>query len=164
MIDVGANLGEWCVPLAKAVGASGRVLAIEPNPSVADALSVTLRINNLTQASLLRLALSDREGDGMLHVDPAHSGLSHLSDDAGMAVTLRRLDAIVAEAALTRLDLVKIDVEGHERAVLAGAGETLRRFRPTLVFESGHEGLADRAAIAAQLAEHDYDIVAVLHD
>src|SRR5882672_1538589 len=56
-IDVGANLGEWSVPLAKAVGRDGRVLCVEPNAVVADALAATLRINNFRQACVLPLAL-----------------------------------------------------------------------------------------------------------
>lgn len=162
-VDVGANLGEWSVPLAQAVGPAGRVIAIEPNPGIADALAATLRINNLPQASVLRVAASDHDGDGRLRIDPANTGVSRLSE-SGAGVTLRRLDTIVGDAALPRLDLVKIDVEGHERAVLAGAAETLRRWRPVLVFESGHERPEDRVTIAALLAALEYDLVAVLHD
>ncbi len=165
-IDVGANLGEWAVPLAKAVGPQGRLLAIEANPPIANALAATLRINRLTHASVLALALSDQDGSGTLSVDPAHTGLSRLSaaDANGIAVPLRRLDDIVVEQGLSRLDLVKIDVEGHERQVLAGAAETLSRLRPAIIFETGHETAEDRAAIAALLGRLDYDIVAALHD
>jgi FkbM family methyltransferase len=163
-IDVGANLGEWSVPLAKAVGSAGRVLCCEPNPAIAVALAATLRINNLGHASVLAVALSDGDGEGRLLVDAADSGLSRLAASAGgLPVRLRRLDAIVAEAALDRLDLVKIDVEGHERRVFAGGVETLRRFHPAIVFESGHESAEDRRAISNRLLALDYDIVAVLH-
>ncbi|MGH7092109.1 MAG: FkbM family methyltransferase, partial [Stellaceae bacterium] len=94
----------------------------------------------------------------------ADTGLSRLADGGGTPVILRRLDTIVAEARLARLDLVKIDVEGHERAVLAGAEAVLRRFRPAIVFESGHETTGDRTAIAALLVRLGYQLVAVLHD
>jgi len=163
-IDVGANLGEWSVPLATAVGPAGTVLAVEPNPIVADALSRTLRINHLAHAVVVSAALSDRDGDGVLHVEPADTGLSRLADGGGLPVILRRLDTIVVEARLARLDLVKIDVEGHERAVLAGAEAALRRFRPAIVFESGHETAGDRTVITTLLAELGYQLVAVLHD
>ena len=165
-IDVGANLGEWAVPLAAAVGAAGRVLCVEPNPAIAKALRATLRINHLTQTEVLDVALSAADGEGHLALDPRNTGLSRLSpaSPTGIAVRLRRLDAIVAERGLDRLDLVKIDVEGHERQVLAGAAESLQRFRPAIVFESGHETGDDRAAIGDRLASLGYDIVAVLHD
>src|SRR5579872_842004 len=58
VIDIGANLGEWSVPLAKAVGVNGQVLCCEPNPSVANALAATLTINNLSQARVIQVAIS----------------------------------------------------------------------------------------------------------
>jgi FkbM family methyltransferase len=161
-IDIGANLGEWAVPLAKAVGSRGRVLCCEPNPTVAAALAATLQINNLGQAEVLRVAVSDADGDGHLAIDPADSGQSRLAA-TGIAVRRRALDSIVAEAALGWIDLVKIDVEGHEAAVLAGATRTLDQFRPALIFESGHEAAGDRGRIAGLLDRASYDIVAVLH-
>jgi FkbM family methyltransferase len=166
-IDVGANLGEWSVPLAKAVGPSGRGLCIEPNPVIADALAATLRINNLQQAQVLPLALSDTDGTGHLSIAMGDSGLSRLSSTAvggTVGVVLRSLDSIVGEHGLARLDLIKIDVEGYERQVFAGANQTLHRLRPAVVFEAGHEADDDRTAIAGMLESAGYDIVAVLHD
>jgi FkbM family methyltransferase len=165
VIDVGANLGEWSVPLARAVGRAGGVLCIEPNPVAAAALAATLRINNLAQTEVLPFALAAEDGQGRLLIEPGDSGLSRLSSSpAAIPVPLRRLDSIVAERELTRLDLLKIDVEGYERHVLAGAAESLRRFRPAVVFESGHEASDDRRAVAVFFDELDYDLVAVLHD
>ena len=164
-IDVGANLGEWSVPLARAVGKDGRVLCIEPNPAVAAALAATLRINNFGQAEVLPVALAAHDGEGRLLVEREDTGRSRLSPGAGtIPVPLRRLDGIVDEQRLARLDLLKIDVEGYERLVLTGAVETLRRFRPAVVFESGHEAPEDRQAIAALCDDLAYELVAVLHD
>jgi FkbM family methyltransferase len=162
VIDIGANLGEWAVPLAMAVGSAGRVLCCEPNPTAAAALSATLLINDLCHAQVMPVAVSSADGEGHLVIDVVDSGRSHLADD-GVAVPLRSLDSIVAEHGLDRLDLLKIDAEGHEAQVFAGAGETLRRLRPTLIFETGHEAGAQRTQIADWLDAVDYDIVAVLH-
>jgi len=167
-IDVGANLGEWTVPLARKAGAGGRVLAVEPNPLIAEALGRTLVINNLRQARVLAVALSDRAGNATLVLDTASSGESRLAEprpgERGVAVPARRLDDLAAEHGLDRLDLVKIDVEGHERQVLEGGAQTLARFRPALVIESGHESADDRGAIAALMERLGYEFVAVLHD
>src|SRR5215471_4690154 len=164
-IDVGANLGEWSVPLARAVGDEGGVLCIEPNPAIAAALEAMLRVNNLAQAEVLPVALAAQDGEGRLLAEREDTGRSRLSPaDGTIPVPLRRLDGIVAERRLTRLDLLKIDVEGYERFVLAGASETLRRLRPAVIFESGHETPDDRQAIAALFDELTYDLVAVLHD
>jgi FkbM family methyltransferase len=161
-IDIGANLGEWAMPLAKAVGAEGRVICCEPNPTVAAALAATLQINNLSHAQIFEVALSHADGAGHLAVNPQDSGQSRLAN-SGIAVPLCSLDSLVTEIALDRVDLVKIDVEGHEAAVLAGAIRTLTDFRPALIFESGHETDGDRESIAGLLEQTGYDIVAVLH-
>jgi FkbM family methyltransferase len=167
-IDIGANLGEWTVPLARKAGAAGKVLAIEPNPVIAEALGRTLVINNLTQATVLDVAVSDRAGSAELMLNPASSGESRLgqptSGQPSVTVPTRRLDDLMAERGLERLDLVKIDVEGHERQVLEGAKATLGRFQPALVIESGHERGDDRTAIADLLERLGYALVAVLHD
>jgi FkbM family methyltransferase len=161
-IDVGANLGEWAVPLAQAVGPHGKVFCSEPNPTIAAALAQTLRINNLGHAEVWPVAISDSNDQGYLAIDSADTGRSHLAA-SGVAVPLRSLDSIAAETGFDRVDLLKIDVEGHEAAVLAGGSEMLRRFRPALIFESGHETEDGRAAIADLLDELGYDIVAALH-
>lgn len=161
-IDIGANLGEWAVPLAQTVGGGGRVICCEPNPTVAAALAATLQINNLRPAEIFQIALSETDGAGHLAVNIQDSGQSRLSNN-GIAVPLRSLDSLVAEIAPGRVDLVKIDVEGHEAAVLAGAVQTLKHFRPALIFESGHEGSGDRERIALLLEQAGYAVIAVLH-
>ncbi|HYL33022.1 MAG TPA: FkbM family methyltransferase [Stellaceae bacterium] len=162
VIDVGANLGEWSVPLAKAVGATGRVISCEPNPHIASALAATLHINNLSQAQVFQIAISATDGEGHLAIDTEDSGLSRLAE-TGVPVPLRSLDSIVANIGLKRLDLLKIDVEGHEASVFEGAVMTINKMRPALIFESGHEAPADRDHIGRSLNGMGYDVIAVLH-
>jgi FkbM family methyltransferase len=172
-IDVGANLGEWALPLARRVGAGGRLYAFEPQPHIRGALGESLRLNNLTQASLLPYAVSDREGESMMALpqvtsSAVDSGQAHLgapgSGEIGLAVETVTLDGFATRKGLTRLDLIKIDVEGHERAVLAGAASLLARFRPVIVLEIGHETADDRAAIHALLMGSGYGLGGILLD
>jgi FkbM family methyltransferase len=167
-IDVGANLGEWAVPMAKAVGASGHVLCFEPNPPVAEALARTLRINNLRQARVLQGALSSHASTAQLIVEIENSGRSRLGSPAAgeraVSVETRRLDDALAGLGLLRVDLIKIDVEGHERDVIEGASETLRRFGPAVVIESGHESAEDRRALADAVEQLGYEMICALHD
>jgi len=173
VIDVGANLGEWAVPFARKVGPAGRVLAIEPAPRSATALESTLAANSLVQAELIRCAIGDHDGiaqfavpvvmsartdTGTARIGPACTGHDTLQ------VPLRRLDSLAAERGLARLDLIKIDVEGHERQVLDGAAAILERHRPVLVIETGHEGDGDRAAIHDRLAGLGYRMLGILLD
>jgi FkbM family methyltransferase len=172
-IDIGASLGEWAVPLARAVGPSGRLFAFEPQPLAARALAQTFRINHFVQAEAIEAAVSDRGG----MQEMAMPAIASRAVDSGRArigaagagetaspVRSVAIDAFAGEVGLTRLDLIKIDVEGHERAVLAGACNTLARFRPAIVMETGHESAADRAAIEALLRGAGYALTGVLLD
>ena len=173
VIDVGANLGEWTVPLARRVGPAGRVIAIEPAPRSAAALESTLAANALRQAEIVRCAIADHDGTaefavpivtsartdtGTARIGPARTGYD------AVLVPLRSLDSLAAERDLGRLDLIKIDAEGHERRVLDGAASILARHRPVLVIETGHEADGDRAAIHDRLAGLQYRMLGVLLD
>ena len=172
-IDIGANLGEWTVPLARTVGAAGRVLAAEPAPRAAAALEATLAANALCQAEVLRCAVGDHDGSAELAVPVvtsarADTGTARLGlAGAGyetVNVSLRSLDSLAAERRLDRVDLIKIDVEGRERQVLDGAQAVLARHRPTLVIETGHEAEGDRPAIHERLRGLGYRMLGILLD
>jgi FkbM family methyltransferase len=173
VIDVGANLGEWTVPFARKVGPAGRVLAIEPAPRNAVALESTLAANALRHAEIVRCAVGDNDGIAQFAVPvvtsartdtgTARIGPTCAGHDA-LQVPLRSLDSLAAEHNLTRLDLIKVDVEGHERKVLDGAAAILGRYRPVLVVETGHEADEDRAAIHDRLTGFGYRIIGILLD
>jgi FkbM family methyltransferase len=173
VIDVGANLGEWTVPFARRIGSAGRVLAIEPAPRSAAALESTLAANALRQAEIVRCAVGDHDGVAQLAVPvvisartdtgTARIGPACVGQNA-LQVPLRSLDSLAAELGLARLDLIKIDVEGHERHVLDGAAAILDRHRPVLVIETGHEADGDRAAIHDRLAGLGYRMLGILLD
>ena len=173
VIDIGANLGEWTVPLARAVGPVGRVLAIEPTPRTAAALEATLAANALRHAEVLRCAISDHDGTAEFAVPlvtsaridsgTARLGAARAGYEA-LHVPTRSLDSLAPERGLDRLDLIKIDVEGHERQVLEGAASTLERRRPVLVIETGHEMETDRPAIRGRLQGIGYRMLGILLD
>jgi len=173
VIDIGASLGEWAVPLARAVGPTGRLFAFEPQPLAARALMATFRINDLKQAQAIEAAVSDWSGAQDLAMpeiasSAVDSGRARIgaagAGETILSVRSVTVDAFVGEAGLERLDLVKIDVEGHERAVLEGARNALAHFRPAIVMETGHESEGDRAAIDALLRGIGYSPIGVLLD
>ncbi len=145
-IEAGAGLGIWSVPLARAVGASGRVLAIAPMPCHAAALARTFAANALRQAEAIRCAPGAMAG----------------TDQEGCSVAVRSLDSLAAEFRLHRLDFLKIAALGGKRHVLDGAADLLERFRPVLVLATGHEGESERAAIHYRLRGLCYRIAGIL--
>jgi FkbM family methyltransferase len=171
--DIGANLGEWTVPIARAVGAHGRVIAVEPAPRTASALGATLAANALVQAEMVPCAIGDHDGvadfampivtSARADTGTARIGATCAGYEA-LQVPLRSLDSLAAERGLDRLDLIKIDVEGHERQVLEGAAGSLAQYHPVLVIETGHETEGSRSAIHERLRALRYRMLGILLD
>lgn len=133
VLDVGANIGVWARLFAAQLR-RGKVYAFEPSPSTFE----LLRQNCAAYQNVVCVprALGDLNGQlGFAeHVQPE---LRHLSaaDGGGVSVPVNRLDDWQAEVGLSRLDLLKIDVEGLEEELLEGARESLQRFQPLVLFE-----------------------------
>lgn len=147
-VDAGANIGYMTGILATRAGAGGVVYAFEPHPAVADRLRENVarfgRLPGAARVEVWQVGLSDATGEARL-VCPKefadNQGVGFLDADpggsAGLVVETRRLDEVIGGG---RIDVMKMDVEGHEPAVLRGAGRLLddRRLRH-LVFEA-HDG------------------------
>jgi len=143
-IDIGANVGWHTLLMARLVGNGGTVLAVEPNPSVRRDLETNLKLNRFGHVAVIPYALADSEKlveSFGPDANDARSGNGHVvsasSTDrrAIIQVETRSLDTIVTTAAIDRVDLIKIDVEGFEWPVLQGARLTIEKFRPHVVFE-----------------------------
>lgn len=149
VVDAGANIGLWSVPLARHLaGFGGRLFAIEPVPSNAARLRQNLRLNGLDSvAEVCQVAVSDRPGRLSLTLREDFEGGADtgnaavlISDDndsgyATMEVEAVSLDDLLATCGNPRIRLIKADLEGHEDRFLAGAVATLRRCRPVVVIE-----------------------------
>jgi FkbM family methyltransferase len=141
--DVGANQGIFTLLLSGLVGQSGSVLAFEPEPLLFRALSENCRRNGIRNIELFNSALSDRRGRATLHVSAVHSGDNRFDVAPGPGTAIE-VDTLPLDDVLNgrRVDLVKIDVQGHEPKVFAGMDRTLRQNpAPVLVFEFWPDGL-----------------------
>lgn len=134
-IDVGANIGYHTLPLAKLVGPEGRVLAIEPTTRAFTRLTRNAELNEFTNISFVKVGLGDKEQGPTEIAFQSSYRLDGAAQDVCETVTLTTLDAVVREQQLARVDFIKIDVDGFEGKVFRGAAETLRRFKPRILFE-----------------------------
>lgn len=130
VVDVGAHLGYFTLQSARRVGSSGHVFAFEPSPDLLPLLRRTVAENGMSDAvEVVPSALANDVGTAMLYAGDADSMLSSLysaaaaSGDAvpgGLVVACTTLDAWAAARGWPPIDIVKIDVEGGEVAVLKG--------------------------------------------
>jgi FkbM family methyltransferase len=135
VLDVGANIGVTALRMSRAVGPTGVVYAFEPDPaSYAKCVSLC-EANQASNVLPMELAVSNKPGIVHLAVrDPNNLGMNQLGP-SGHAVASVTLDTFVEERKLARIDVIKMDVEGHECSVLEGAREVLAKFRPRLFIE-----------------------------
>ncbi|HZP90502.1 MAG TPA: FkbM family methyltransferase, partial [Actinomycetota bacterium] len=140
LVDVGANVGCFTVPLAHRLEPAGRVLAVEASPRVLPYLEWNIRVNACRNVWLARAAAHERDHDivEFYEAPPEKFGMGSVGpqfDEKPVAVPTRTLDSLAAEHRLSRVDAIKLDVEGLEASVLRGAVQLLRDFRPLVVFE-----------------------------
>jgi FkbM family methyltransferase len=123
-VDVGANVGTYAMVLARQVGSSGKVIAIEPHPVTHARLAFNRAASNATQVTLVAAAAGPSDGELMIETDGDNLGASHivtgkLSGNA-IKVPSLRLQHILDDAGVDHVDALKIDVEGYEDRVLTG--------------------------------------------
>ncbi|MBK9180783.1 MAG: FkbM family methyltransferase [Acidimicrobiales bacterium] len=144
VVDVGANTGVYALKAGRLVGPSGTVVAIEPNPDMIGWLQGNVRANGLGNVRVRMLAAGERTGAATLWENrdaPNSFSLVRRAAGAGFSVLVVPLDELLAWEGLEHVDLVKIDVEGAEDAVLAGAAGLIERCRPLVIAEAIHRGL-----------------------
>lgn len=145
-LDIGANIGAHTLTMARVVGSSGQVLAFEPNPQVHKSLQENIRANGLEGVTkTFACALGEKVAEMRLRIPKPDSqegnqlGLASLvaldTPHNLVTVDVRTADEVISKAGLSRVDLVKIDVQGFECQVLRGMCATLRSFTPMIVFE-----------------------------
>jgi FkbM family methyltransferase len=149
--DVGGFVGYHSLAFARIVGPSGQVVVVEPSPPNLDWIRENLDANPdlAERIRLVEAGLAERDGASSLVTAGAADACAYLEDtqpplpmswysDEGYArtpVRIARLDTLVDEDGLPPPSILKIDVEGAEHVVLAGARRTLRRHRPVVLVE-----------------------------
>ncbi|HEY9700405.1 MAG TPA: FkbM family methyltransferase [Trichocoleus sp.] len=131
-IDVGANHGYYSVLMAGAVGESGRVVALEPNPKLARLVSRTIEVNGFRDwTSVAAKAVSNRLGETIrLMVPTGQTGHATMMRDATATDEVFEAETVTIDQ-LTQgweqVNFIKIDAEGAEQVIWEGMQETIRR-------------------------------------
>ncbi len=138
VVDVGANIGYFTMLSASIVGATGQVLAVEPNPRNVRLLEASRRLNGFAQVTVAQVAAGRETGILVLHAAHSNGTTSAPSADleallAAETVPALRLDDLVQAG--RPIGLIKVDVEGAEYNALLGGRGILERDRPTIISE-----------------------------
>lgn len=156
-VDIGANHGYYTLIMADAVEAHGRVLAIEPQPQLAELLRLTLEVNGLHHhTTVLQKAVADTVSRTTYLVVPRYRGLDATlhreatgADDVVEVETVP-LDQITAD--WPRVDLIKIDAEGAEETIWRGMRQTLERHQGiTIIMEMNCSRYTDPHAFMREI-------------
>lgn len=160
--DIGANTGVYAL-VAKAVNPLAKVVAVEPVERVFRKLEANVSLNNW-DITTVNAAVSDQTGTAILYDTPQREHVLSVSLEASWnskSSALRPVEVpcitvtdLLLQIGASNVDLLKIDVETHEPAVLRGFHELIKRDRPSMLIEILNEDVASQ--ISALLEGLDY--------
>lgn len=133
IVEVGANFGVYTLKMAELVGPRGKIYAFEANPHVSKYLKMSINMNSLSDIiTVYEKAAGEREGEAYLSFGTANIGGGHLianPTDSSVKTSIVPLDKILLNE---QIDVLKIDAEGYEGKILAGAKKIIER-NPSLI-------------------------------
>lgn len=141
VLDIGANFGYYGLIAARAVGSTGKVYALEPEPNNFRLLVNNIKLNGFSNIIPQQIALSNEKGKATLFLDKnnlgAHS-IRHrnvMADGGRVAIETVRLDDFVQSTETQRVDLIIMDVQGAEGLVIDGADQALKKNNIMILME-----------------------------
>ncbi|HEY8667223.1 MAG TPA: FkbM family methyltransferase, partial [Tepidisphaeraceae bacterium] len=121
--------GLYSAVAAKHVGPAGRVISIEPAPENCRILESTLRLNDFRQVTVVRKAVTDESGEGSLYLCEDNKGDHRIfsldRQRKRLPIEVSTLDAILRDCAVSKVDVLKVDIQGSEARALKGMTQTL---------------------------------------
>jgi FkbM family methyltransferase len=171
VIDVGANAGYYTLLFGDAVGANGRVIAVEPMPATAELLTRSIALNGHAGKTRVAQVALGKVTDATAHLfapkdEPKNATIVAAPIEGSITVPLTTLDALAGD--LDRIDLVKIDAEGAEEDIISGMAGIIERHRPNMLLEFNAARYQDPASFLKTLRRqfrtlHQLDFNSKLH-
>lgn len=145
VIDLGANIGTTAMIFSRLVGKTGKVIAVEP--VTYQIVEKNLIANQITNVKVYPMAVSNKCGETEIEIsdfclDSSIAKRSYTTSanyySKKITVKLITVDQLVQDLGLDKIDIIKMDIEGVEELALAGAQETIKKFRPKWSISSYH--------------------------
>ncbi|HEY6168152.1 MAG TPA: FkbM family methyltransferase [Verrucomicrobiae bacterium] len=153
VFDVGAHVGYYTAIASLRVGPKGRVFSFEPRPINLKFLRRHIKANDLGNVSVTAACVGDKMGEARFDTNTG-TGTGHIADDGDLGVDMVCLDELVKSGRLPAPNFMKIDVEGAEQLVLAGAEHVINSARPTMLIST--HGDDNHEAVLKYLDAHSY--------
>jgi FkbM family methyltransferase len=157
-VDVGANVGYFSALAARLVGTSGRVIAFEPNPSAYGQLRSWIEAASFPQVQCFQIAMSSAPGDLTLYTPPEseHNNTANVCgpwarDWSSISVPADTLDSFLEHSTIERVDLLKIDVDGHEPDVFQGAANSILSGKIRAIFAEFQPSALERGGSSPEI-------------
>ncbi|MCW2808703.1 MAG: hypothetical protein JWQ93_2658 [Marmoricola sp.] len=141
VLDVGAGIGTETLPFARMVGDHGRVVAVEAHPDTFTVLERVCELNQLHNVDLVQAAVMDTTEPVTMSNLPPELNYENKVGGEGVTVPARTLDELILDFDLSRVDFLKMNIEGAELAALRGASGCLDRVGAAAI--GCHDFLAD---------------------
>ena len=161
VFDVGAHVGFYTLLAAKLVGRKGRVIAFEPISQNVAQIRQHLHLNAIENATIMQIALMNIEGETNFSHGPS-SSMWHVAHDGTVTAVCSTLDTLTSDGTVPVPNVIKIDVEGVEHAVLKGALRLLRTSHPTILLST--HGPKARGDCCRLLSELGYTLTDISED
>lgn len=159
-VDVGSNIGLYSLPLAKGAEQNGKVVSIDASPMMARRLEWNAKASGLANVKVFHCAVSDADGYANLKIRKDDIAIVSIDETPEGAIPVRTLASVLAEAGLTAIRGLKIDIEGHEDRALVpfldNAPETLLPQRIVIEHPMPDQ---DYPGCTAAFARHGYGLV-----
>ena len=161
-LDIGANIGVMSLAMASAAS-NGHVYAFEPSPTNYSNLCKNVSLNAVSNITPIPVGVGDHEGVVEFNYVPHVAGCSFISttgvrEGIQEQAQIVMIDSVVSEKGISRVDFIKLDVEGAERQALIGSLDTLKRFRPAMIMEF------NPVPIERFYGENPYDLYVLLNE
>jgi len=144
-VDVGSNIGYYAILESKLVGKNGKVISIEPSPPNFKMLQKNVKLQNSSNIETYNFACGDYDGTVKFSVSNRSNWSRVVSENKSKSINvedltiidvpIKKLDTFLTEIPDTKIDMIRMDIEGYEHQALSGMTKTIENHKPLLIFE-----------------------------
>jgi FkbM family methyltransferase len=163
VIEAGSNLGSETLLISKLIG-KGHIYGFEPNPYTFERLKINVSINELRNVAVYDYAMGEKNGEISFNIYPkgfCNPGMSskYMETAASKKITVvqKTLDTFIKENNISKVNFIKMDIQGAEMDMIMGSDDTISRFKP-VIFTEAYKLYNDLDAIYNRIKNYGYNI------